>query len=54
MLQAGLEKLPQLKTLFISNNKLRDWSELDRLAGLEQFEVSPDAATRKIIDAKIV
>jgi len=36
--QSGTEKLANLRVLFLSNNKIRDFGELDRLAGLEKLE----------------
>ncbi len=36
--QAGVERLSKLRVLYLSNNKLKDWSELDRLAGLASLE----------------
>lgn len=33
-----MEKLANLRVLFLSNNKIRDWTELDRLAGLEKLD----------------
>ena len=38
LLQSGVEKLAQLRVLFLSNNKVRDWTEVDRLAALERLE----------------
>lgn len=37
-LQAGIEKCANLRVLFISNNKLKDWAELERLGGLSGLE----------------
>lgn len=37
-LQSGVEKLAQLRVLFLSNNKVRDWTEIDRLAALERLD----------------
>lgn len=34
LLQTGLEKLGRLRVLFCSNNKLKDWAEIDRLKNL--------------------
>lgn len=36
--KTGLEKLVNLKTLYCSNNKLRDWAEVERLRGLPALE----------------
>lgn len=36
--QAGVERLSKLRVLYLSNNKLKDLSELDRLAGLAALE----------------
>lgn len=33
-----MEKLAQLRVLFLSNNKIKDWSEVDRLAAVEKLE----------------
>jgi Leucine-rich repeat (LRR) protein len=38
VLQSGVEKLAQLRVLFLSNNRIRDWSEVDRLAAVEKLE----------------
>lgn len=38
MHQSGVEKLAQLRVLFLSNNKVRDWTEVDRLAALQRLE----------------
>lgn len=37
-LQAGIEKLLNLRVLYMSNDKLTTWSEIDRLASLEKLE----------------
>ena len=37
-LQGGCERLNNLRILFVSNNKLRDWSEVERLASLPKLE----------------
>ncbi len=37
-MQAGIEKLAKLKVLFMSNNKVKDWSEVDRLVACESLE----------------
>jgi dynein light chain 1 len=34
----GIEKLLNLKVLFMSNNKIAAWSEIDRLAALDKLE----------------
>jgi dynein light chain 1 len=36
--QAGVEKLGNLKVLYMSNNKIKDWVEIDRLAALGKLE----------------
>ncbi len=36
--QSGLEKLPKLRVLFVSNNKVKDWAEVDRLTALPSLE----------------
>ena len=36
--QTGLEKLPKLRVLFVSNNKVKDWQEVERLAALPALE----------------
>jgi dynein light chain 1 len=33
-----VEKLAQLRVLFLSNNKVKDWTEVDRLAAVEHLE----------------
>jgi len=38
VLQAGIEKLTALRVLWMSNNKLKDWAELDRLAANSHLE----------------
>jgi hypothetical protein len=38
MVQAGVEKLGNLKVLYMSNNKIKDWVEIDRLAALGKLE----------------
>jgi hypothetical protein len=38
LLQSGVEKLAQLRVLFLSNNRIKDWSEVDRLAVAEKLE----------------
>jgi dynein light chain 1 len=37
-MQAGIEKLTNLRVLFIANNKVSSWSEVDRLAVLDKLE----------------
>lgn len=37
-LQAGIEKCPRLRVLYASNNRIRDWGEVDRLASLPELE----------------
>lgn len=34
----GLERCPRLRVLYLSNNRLKDWAEVDRLAALEALE----------------
>jgi hypothetical protein len=36
--QAGIEKCTSLRVLFMSNNKLKDWAELERLSALPGLE----------------
>lgn len=36
--QAGVEKLVNLRVLWMSNNKVKDWAELDRLAASAHLE----------------
>jgi dynein light chain 1, axonemal len=36
--QAGVEKAPLLRVLYASNNKIRDWAEVDRLVALTRLE----------------
>ena len=36
--QTGLEKLPKLRVLFVSNNKVKDWPEVERLAAVPALE----------------
>lgn len=38
VLQGGIEKLSNLKTLLMSNNKVASWSEIDRLGTLPALE----------------
>lgn len=33
-----MEKLNNLRVLYVSNNKIKDWSEIERLAALEHLE----------------
>jgi dynein light chain 1 len=35
---SGLERCPRLRVLYLSNNKLKDWGEVERLAVLEHLE----------------
>lgn len=35
---AGIDKLGNLRVLYLSNNKIKDWAEVDRLAGVETLE----------------
>ena len=37
-LQGGIDRLPNLRILFISNNKIKDWSEVERLSGNVKLE----------------
>ena len=37
-MQTGLEKLLGLRVLYCSNNKLRDWPEVERLKALSALE----------------
>lgn len=37
-LQTGIEKLTNLKVLFASNNKIKEWVEVDRLKCLPALE----------------
>ena len=36
--QAGIDKLNNLRVLFMSNNKIAAWSDIDRLAPLDKLE----------------
>lgn len=36
--QAGIEKLQNLHVLYASNNRIRDWAEVERLAQLPRLE----------------
>lgn len=35
---AGVEKLSNLRVLYLGNNKVRDWAEVERLAALDKLE----------------
>ena len=35
---AGVERCLELRVLYASNNKIKDWSEIDRLAGMAHLE----------------
>jgi dynein light chain 1 len=35
---AGIERCSRLRVLYASNNKIKDWAEIERLAGLEHLE----------------
>lgn len=35
---AGVEKLSNIRVLYLGNNKVRDWAEVERLAALEKLE----------------
>jgi dynein light chain 1 len=35
---AGIERCSHLRVLYASNNKIKDWAEVERLAGLEHLE----------------
>ena len=37
-LQAGIEKCGQLRVLYASNNRLKEWAEVERLAALPLLE----------------
>ncbi len=37
-MQTGLEKMVNLRVLYCSNNKLRDWGEVERLKNLSALE----------------
>ena len=39
VLQAGIEKLVNLKTLLMSNNKIAGWAEIERLGNIATLEV---------------
>ena len=36
--QAGIERLPNLRILLMSNNRVKDWSEVDRLGANSKLE----------------
>lgn len=36
--QAGIEKCSQLRVLYASNNRIKDWAEIDRLSALPELE----------------
>jgi dynein light chain 1 len=36
--QSGIEKLVNLRVLYISNNKISSWAEVDKLAVLDKLE----------------
>lgn len=35
---AGVEKLNNIRVLYLGNNKVKDWAEVERLAALEKLE----------------
>ncbi len=37
-MQTGIDRLPNLRVLLMSNNKLKDWSEVERLSGNGKLE----------------
>lgn len=37
-MQAGIEKVPKLRVLYLSNNKVKEWAEIERLAALPELE----------------
>ena len=37
-LQSGIEKLVNLRVLYLSNNKITNWGEIDKLAALDKLE----------------
>lgn len=37
-MQAGIDRLPNLRVLLMSNNRIKDWSEVDRLSGNIKLE----------------
>ena len=37
-MQAGAEKLPNLKVIYASNNKISSWADLDKVAQLTKLE----------------
>lgn len=36
--QVGIERLPNLRMLFMSNNRVKDWAEVERLSGNTKLE----------------
>lgn len=38
LMQAGVEKLTNLKILYLSNNKVKDWPEIERLSALDKLD----------------
>lgn len=36
--QVGIERLPNLRVLFMSNNRVKDWAEVERLSGNTKLE----------------
>jgi len=36
--QAGIDRLPNLQVLLMSNNRVKDWSEIERLSGNAKLE----------------
>lgn len=38
LLQSGLEKLVNLRVLFMSNNKVASWSEIEKLQPIQSLE----------------
>ena len=38
LMQAGIEKCTKLRVLYASNNKIKDWAELERLSALQDLE----------------
>ena len=36
-MQVGIEKLTNLKTLYLSNNRLKEWAEIERLSALDHL-----------------
>jgi dynein light chain 1 len=37
-MQAGIEKCSRLRVLYASNNRIKDWGEVDRLSALAELE----------------